>query len=357
MSALCLTLLELSLRLIYATSEPAYAVSPGGGQNYSITNPEFVHSVRTNSINIRDSEIGEKRPAEHRILFAGDSFTFGLGVEIGDAFHSRLEQSLLHSGNPINALNFGGKGRVFRETGRVIDETEADALVAQIYIGNDFYDLQAEVKAAAAEDAQQESRISSAGEADAREQGGEEEPRTPIAPIDARAKYRDLYIIEIIWRNLVEIEAFDDLLFMTDLRYGGRPLLLRDQPDLEKRLVDRELEILAAMIESARSKGVELYVFLIPFKVQALKAHLLDPEKYDYQKPNRILKEFFAQRGVPCLDFLDLYDAMEHEEVRRLYYNRDLHWNAAGHAHAAQALAHFLSRADSEYSLRPSASP
>ncbi|MGI8782762.1 MAG: alginate O-acetyltransferase AlgX-related protein [Acidobacteriota bacterium] len=56
---------------------------------------------------------------------------------------------------------------------------------------------------------------------------------------------------------------------------------------------------------------------------------------------NRLLSRFCQQAGVP---FLDLTTALQREveEGRSVYFSDDAHWNAAGHAVAARALAEFL---------------
>ena len=97
---------------------------------------------------------------------------------------------------------------------------------------------------------------------------------------DNRAQFRQrkIYTLQILWRNLIKIEAFDNLLFKKDLRYGRRPILLKKYPKLEQSLVERELEILAHMHDAAKARDVDFYVFIVPFKVQCLKANLLDNE-------------------------------------------------------------------------------
>jgi len=350
---ICLIIVEIFLQLIYGNRKPAYTVSPGGGKTYEIINEEFVHTVRTNSLNIRDHEIKEKQPGEYRILFAGDSFTFGVGVEFDEIFHTQIEETLLRNEKPVNAINLGGKRDVFWETTKAINEMKGDAMVVQIFIGNDFYDLQTETDRTF-ENSKSPPILADPLSPIAKTPTGHAQPVASNSKAEKRARIRQrkIYTLQILWRNLIKIEAFDNLLFKKDLRYGGRPILLKEYPKLEQSLVERELEILTHMHDAAKAKDVDFYVFIVPFKVQCLKAKLLDSRKYDYKKPNRILREFFAKRGVPCLDFLELYDQMEHRRVKSFYYLKDMHWTSEGHKHAAKAISKFLADNDNQFKLK-----
>jgi hypothetical protein len=52
--------------------------------------------------------------------------------------------------------------------------------------------------------------------------------------------------------------------------------------------------------------------------------------------------DFCAARGIDCLDLLPSFRAANPDGVSRLYLPRDLHWTAAGHDLAAQAVAQRL---------------
>lgn len=65
---------------------------------------------------------------------------------------------------------------------------------------------------------------------------------------------------------------------------------------------------------------------------------------------NELMRTFCEDNGLP---FLDLTPAIQQqiEQGNNLYFPDDAHWNAAGHAFAAQELAAFLKQHKIEYSL------
>lgn len=73
---------------------------------YRIVQPEFEHSVQTNSLGIRAPELStEKTPGLRRIVGLGDSFAMGYGVELEESWGKYLEQGLnaqsLAAGSPV----------------------------------------------------------------------------------------------------------------------------------------------------------------------------------------------------------------------------------------------------------------
>lgn len=63
-------------------------------------------SVDINSDGLRDKEYPASRGDEHRIIFLGDSLTFGWGVEQEDTFQYILEEEL-NKERPTEIINFG----------------------------------------------------------------------------------------------------------------------------------------------------------------------------------------------------------------------------------------------------------
>lgn len=61
---------------------------------------------------------------------------------------------------------------------------------------------------------------------------------------------------------------------------------------------------------------------------------------YDFQLPQRLLREFAAAEGIL---YLDLYDVFKTQGYKGGLFNiRDPHWNQKGHDLAAATIAEFL---------------
>lgn len=65
-------------------------------------------TVRTNSLGMRDRELGPKQDGEHRVMLLGDSVIFSLGVEYEDSIPAHLERRLnAGGGSRYRVLNMG----------------------------------------------------------------------------------------------------------------------------------------------------------------------------------------------------------------------------------------------------------
>ncbi|MDO8281316.1 MAG: GDSL-type esterase/lipase family protein [Thermodesulfovibrionia bacterium] len=64
--------------------------------------------IKTNSMGFRDFEYTLKKPEDKkRIVFIGDSFTLGWGVEFEDIYSKKLEKSLNENQNSYEVINMG----------------------------------------------------------------------------------------------------------------------------------------------------------------------------------------------------------------------------------------------------------
>lgn len=100
--------------------------------------------IAINSAGLRGDELGDKSAAERRVLFGGDSLTFGHGVAAAESFPERTAAELTTGDRRIRACNAGVPGFGFQLTCRRLawlrERTAADALVAAYFLGNDFVD-------------------------------------------------------------------------------------------------------------------------------------------------------------------------------------------------------------------------
>ncbi len=81
---------------------------------------------------------------------------------------------------------------------------------------------------------------------------------------------------------------------------------------------------------------------MLPTREQVDPTPFESLEGLDFEKPQRILSEFFAEQGIPRLDLLPAM--REATDWRSFYFVDDSHWNAKGQAFAGQAIAAFLRR-------------
>ncbi len=80
----------------YFVENPHYGYSLAKNFKGTYSQPEFTIALDTNSYGLRDTEQNPKSD-EWRILALGDSFTYGLGVELPDTYLSILERKLNRS--------------------------------------------------------------------------------------------------------------------------------------------------------------------------------------------------------------------------------------------------------------------
>jgi len=98
--------------------------------------------VHINSLGMRDREVLDKKPDEYRILFLGDSVTFGWGVAEDQIFVRRLESILTKQmGRPVHTFN-SGVGSYNTETEWELLKRHGEKLdpdlVVLMYVPNDI---------------------------------------------------------------------------------------------------------------------------------------------------------------------------------------------------------------------------
>lgn len=296
--------------------------------------PYWDVTIELNDAGMRD-ERAAPAPGEAVWLGLGDSMAFGWGVELEEAFYSRIEEAL-----GVRLVNAAVPGtgptdhleRLENLTGR----WRARVVLEAVFVGNDFTD------AALGGDEQFEvvdgllMRKPALGEAPARDWRRWLARRSHLAQLvravqfnrsrgadsSARPRTWDAWMREFAQIHLAEPNA--------RTRRGEAAVL----------------EALESMRRVAAEQGAELVVIVIPRSVQAYPAELeemrralgLEPSELDPDRAQRLLGAWAAERGVALVDPLERM-RREARAGERLYYTPDAHLTAAGHrVVAAEAL-------------------
>lgn len=135
---------EAVLRVIYTLPQPIATYYPLEaaklGKTIQIRQYEFDSQHRYNSEGFRDKEIIKKKfPQVQRILFVGDSFTEGFGVQENERFSNKLIEMLGTGYEGINAGQLAtNPDTYFNNIANFGVALRPDLIVMGIFMGNDF---------------------------------------------------------------------------------------------------------------------------------------------------------------------------------------------------------------------------
>ena len=283
--------------------ELCYALFYDQTDSFSMTNVSRrwydLHVVR-NAQGYRDNHPFLRRTAEgkQRILFLGDSFTFGHGVaNVADRFSdrtaARLEQ--VHPGR-FDVANLGNPGHGTPEAVKVLrDEILAKDYQAELLIYTIcLNDIESFHDEKSRHDLQRGSR----------------KPSFPL--------FRDTYFFNLMYfrlRQFAQPEIRDYFSYLQDY-YAGEPWV-RMQSALDE------------FLELAKEHQIDTRIVIFPF------LHNLGPD-YPFKAAHQKLSAYFRERGVRVLDLEPVLAAHAGET---LTVNRfDAHPNARAHQLAADAI-------------------
>jgi hypothetical protein len=102
-------------------------------------------------------------------------------------------------------------------------------------------------------------------------------------------------------------------------------------------------QLLLAFDEGVRRSGARFGVLRVPSRpeIDPGQAHAGVGQRLDYERPQRILSAFLAERGVGYLDLAPgLRDAAA--DGAPLYFERDMHWTVTGNGRAGELVARWI---------------
>lgn len=353
--AFALGLAELALRWlmpqpVFIMSSRAYAPDPPGryglrpGYRGRMTNrAEFDNEVVISSAGMRERELGPKAPGRRRVLFLGDSFTFGVGVEDHQTFPRRVESTLRVRGLDIEAVNAGvpGFGTVDEATwlelhGSAVDP---DAIVLAVFLGNDIQNAEPSYLARRIDDDQGDI----AGET--------HDVRTWLyynSHLFLLLKHAVPRPLMNRLRNAIGLESW----FAQNTLDELSPSALRP-PAWVKGAIATTDAALGRIHAYATSARIPLYAILLPDVTEvdpaAWRAALaqlgLDASDYDVARGGSTYLALLAARGIPALDLRPALSAARGAGMRT-YYRFDRHFTLMGHGLAGDEIARFLCERD-----------
>jgi hypothetical protein len=333
--------------------------------NYSgwIKRDEYVVQIRTNPAGQRGPSVPlERSPGVYRILVLGDSFVEAAQVAERGRFLARLDEILNPSDGPhrfeLIDGSSGGWGTA-QEYLYLQDEGpryRPDLVLLAFFVGNDVANNSLDLEL----DGRREFALKPyyrRGQ-DGRLELLEPRPPPPTALEQAGFFLRDRSAVyNMVESGVLQKLSLDDLWAswrdldaLVDPRYRGTELY-RARMDGRWREAWAITDTLIGMVkDEALAQGSRFALVVVPTRVQVSRqawrglagrdegrAQGLDPTQ-----PNTLLAGVAMRTSTPLLDLLPIFRTHAAVGGEPLYFERDQHWTAAGHALAAQAIADFL---------------
>ncbi len=334
-SLLALGLAEVVCRQFVTVGSFRWVADAGGGWNESdeelgyrlvanyrgwVEAPEFRHRVEINSLRFR----GPEPSTEEALWMLGDSFVFGIGVELAESLPGQVEAELARSGKKVPVWDLGVPSWSFeqyrRELERRLETSRPLGAVVVFYLGE---------RPSGAND------LIGALEYQVAHEGGARQKEPEPLPKRQHQRQRPFLDTEGAKKWLLHHSALYSAV-INRFGPGLRGLLRRhstptaeEQAQLEAgwRMCAENLQELAKIAEREK----------LPLLVVAM------PESGDLAKGDPKVGARFlalaAEAGIPALD---LSPVLQSEALEMVYYPRDGHLQKRGNQLAADAVVRAL---------------
>lgn len=312
----------------------------------------------TNSQGFRDRErVVERTVRAPRVLAVGDSFTWGAGVSYDEVFVTLLERRLQSSTPDAEVINVGVPAWGPHEELHLLKaygvRFQPDLVLLNFFIGNDIQNKRGESLSLP------QILIVAGQSYYVHSDGNWVHDRIGT---DRWYLYHDLnYLLRVggarLWRAvhgaqervadamssgesapLVSREQYvrgiyerSDIYLAEDTRYFAQHWA-------------RTQHTLLAFRDVLAERNIPMLLVVIPDPVQLdgmlQKEYLASvgqgADRYDFQKPSRLLLAWCREQGIPTVELLPAFEAAE--KPAGLYFQNDIHLTASGHRLAAQVI-------------------
>lgn len=292
---------------------------------------EFSFDASYNAFGRRDVEWPPETVADpSSVLFIGDSFAYGIGVEHADTLPSQLEAHFAAAGHPVEVMNFGMPGNGAPPAyARMLEDAIAKGFAARtvvvaIFVGNDFYpDVLAEPTA----------------------------PRAEPTPAAARSPsllshWKTLTFLRLRVSQSARLVGWaltvGRWLGVSLYDSAGTYVFLREQTPDQEALFRRILGHVGRMKERCDETGRRLFVLILPNRIQVENRDALTGGVYDAARAHRDILAYCDEIGVACLDLLPVLSERFERDGEPLFYAVDRHLNLRGYRAVGEEAARFL---------------
>ncbi len=355
---------EVVLRLVYHPallgsvtrydSLLGWSLIPNSSQMSIDAQRDFRYRIDINSMGLREREIDAGETRHHRVLILGDSFAFGVGLEVGERFSDLLDASLP---GDVDVVNGGVPGWgtdqevLFYESS--LRRLEPDVVVLTFLAQNDIVNngLPGPLVGTGAKP-----RFECAG--DSLQLELPPPPAKLSLGLRAKRELRKSRLLLFVKRRIEMREyhhhAVEDPRYVQHGFEASRHLSHWSAYDtrggeaidaawcVTERLLDR-------LASDCKHDGAELIVFAFPSKVdvddpwraEMLRRTGVDESYIDKAFPYRRLSAFCAERGIEYHYPIAAFQAAARREP--LFFDHDAHPNAAANALAADLLRDVVS--------------
>lgn len=294
--------------------KPDYQGSMFRKDQYDIT-------FRTNSSGFRNShDISTKKPGTMRVIFLGDSFTFGWGVSDDEVLTYLFEKGLTARGQNVEVINAAVYGFDIDEyeiqLGRLL-EYKPDIIYLGFCLENDF-----------------NYTVRDAGVVKEELRAERKKPSFYV-----RETFNNLHVVSFIRDRLyILFPGIRNLLFRAGVN-NKRDIFLKIYPDSLQRLLNETEKALVKMNKECHARGIKFIVFLIPMREQVYNRAALNAfSDYDADRPNKALIQILNRNHILYIDLLPVFIGESKVSKEKLYFDSDPHWTKSGQRLTADTL-------------------
>ena len=315
------------------------------GYRGRLATDEFDTTISINSRGYRGDEFAAEKDDTFRILVIGDSFTFGWGVDDHETYAYRLQQLLAsrHPSRRIEIINAGFAAGYSPDTYYLYLKREGlaldpDLVVVGVYVGNDLDSAAAFENEWLEQDAEGlPLRIRN---------NNSHVVGNMLLPRDVPLRYRVPVLHRLhLFQGVADLWWAINGDFLSSLSVSTLHAAASDDervPSIYRLTYSERTNTVMKRVESLLvgmqrvAANVPVVFMIIPEQLQ-MAENALSGLPADISKPQRLLSDLFEREGLRYIDLLPSF--AEEATHQALYLPLDGHWNAAGHALAAQRLA------------------